>query len=182
MASTDRALVVVLCGCGRIGFDATTDGSVADADRDTVALTCTSVPPAEDFELAGQPCAAWGFPTMTGMTMVRNLGALEIALGTPTGNDFGGCTLNNYDLTRGAFAEVTSVLGGQNGYTNFAVNTPTGIGIQIEGFNGHIVVIGNGSNDVSQPYDAVAMRFLRLVPTGSLLHLGTSPDALHWTD
>jgi hypothetical protein len=120
--------------------------------------------------------------------MTRTNGALEITpSATPsTAKDFGGCNLSNYDMrAHDAFVEVTSVLDGNDAFTNIAYydddDDGSSTSIAVASDRMMHVIVADGS--VRQtPYDPVAMRFWRIHVDGTRLRLQVASNVCAWVD
>jgi hypothetical protein len=175
-----RSVAVYVCavsGC-RFGFEP------IPADADATTCSCTTFSPSDSFD-GGPACGPWGSSTTNGLDMTRTSGALAITpRATPaTATDFGGCTLSNYDMrAHDAFVEVTSVLDGDDAYTNIAYyyeSSSTGVAVASNGMM-HVIVADGSVRQ--RRYDPVAMRFWRIHVDGTRLRLQVAPDACAWVD
>jgi len=171
-----RAILLVLAGCGRIGFSApaaTVDGQsgepgeagVSDAS-DSMQADGTSVagcidPGDGDPFTSGTPCSLWGSMVMLQTALSESSGAL-LAIPTPTVADaHGGCTRIAAPITpAGVFAEISRPL--DNGDTELSAG---GFAMSIRSARMLALVEPGESSSPTVPYDLLAMRWLRLRPS-----------------
>src|ERR1700689_645172 len=102
-------LIAALAGCGRIGFDARSDGSLGDGG----VPTCNPIDRiSDDFEDGVQDPVLWGASYEAGATYAETGGDLVITPPTNvTGNAYAGYrTLRFYDLrAHRVIAEVAEI-------------------------------------------------------------------------
>jgi len=185
-ARMTRAILLVLAGCGRIGFGApaTTDGAGGDdGAHDSVttfdgsAVGCIDPGDGDPFT-SGTPCSKWG-AMVTEMTAVTESSGALLAIPTPTVTDaHGGCTRTATPLTdAGVFVEISRAL--DNGATELSAD---GFALSIRSQREVALVQPGESSSPTVPYDPLAMRWLRLRPSGGKVVFEYSPNGRDWTD
>ena len=187
-----RWAIVVLAGCGRIGFgdvgasadgnggvhDALDDGSIVPTGDGSTALGCISPGDGDPFN-SSTPCGGWGTQIMTQSCALSESGGMLLVLPTPTVvNARGGCRRTGAALTAaGVFVEISRVL--DQGNTEF-VAAAGGASFAMSISSNTIAFTQNG-DAMTRAYDPVAMRWLRMRPSGGKLVFETSRDAHTWT-
>ena len=161
-------------------IDARTDAAVdaaTDAPIDAAPVGCLDPGNGTTFP-NGPPCAGWGTPFGSNVTVQQVGGRLTV---TPAAGLVanGGCAHAAVPFAApGALVEVERTVEGANGRTRLELQG-TGWSIGAEG--GMMVARANDGVVAMVPYSALAMRFWRLRPAGTGVVYETSPDALGWT-
>jgi hypothetical protein len=187
-ARMTRTILLLLAGCGRIGFGApaTTDGAGAvdgahdasdaiTSDGDN-AIGCIDPGDGDPFT-SGTPCSKWGAMVMAQTSLTESSGAL-LAIPTPTvANAHGGCTRAAVPVTdAGVFVEISRGL--DNGDTELSAD---GFAMSIRSRHELALVEPGEPMSPTVPYDPIAMRWLRLRPSRGTLVFEYSPDGRDWT-
>lgn len=183
-------MLVALCGCGRLGFDAAaTDGTPGDsapgdgAPRDAPAdgaLACDGVTyraPSHDF--SGHGLDAYETFANSGTSFAEEDGVLKMRL--PVNNS--GAYTGVYVIERSAFLEVaatielvqapSSALGAQTG---FYIGSMAGhVGLRFD--SGTMDVIPSGP---TPDYDPIAHRWLRIREAGGVVSFEVRSTAGPW--
>ncbi|MFT3693446.1 MAG: hypothetical protein QM831_09930 [Kofleriaceae bacterium] len=184
--------LLVLCNCGRVGFDALDDGGhVIGGDDDAsmgsgsgsqanpvTANNCVSPGYGDDF-MEVFPCNAFGSPLVQNGSLNVNNGTMTL---TPNANNnvVIGCQRTGAVFGNpGAFVEVSQIL----------VAGQTRLGLSDA--NSHVYAIGVQSNAIAfaddagtmgtRAYDATGDRWWRIRPVGATVIAETSPDGKTWT-
>jgi hypothetical protein len=189
-ARMTRAILLVLAGCGRIGFGApaTIDGesgaaeagvhdASAEMSSDGASMVGCIDPGDGDPFTSGTPCSKWGSMVMLQTALTESSGAL-LAVPTPTVADaHGGCTRTAVPFTAaGVFVEISRPL--TNGDTELSAG---GFAMSIRSGQMLALVEPGESTSPTVPYDPFAMRWLRLRPSNGRVAFEYSPNGTAWT-
>jgi hypothetical protein len=187
-ARMTRAILLVLAGCGRIGFGApaTIDGEpetgeagVHDASDSMMSdgnsmFGCIDPGDGDPFT-SGTPCSLWGSMVMLQTALSESSGAL-LAIPTPTvANAHGGCTRVGAPITAaGVFAEISRPL--DKGDTELSAG---GFAMSIR--SAQMLAVVEPGESSSLPYNPLAMRWLRMRPSEGRLVFEYSSNGTAWT-
>lgn len=185
--------LVVLAGCGRIGFDVDdgeaggTGGEVGTSDESTAngdgGTGGTGLCPHTFCAFDGaNPCSCWGTPVTSFATIGESGGSLQI---TPAPNQMGAqgaCVRENVPFGAGGIiVEVSQVVTGTAGFTAVRLGDgPDSFQIAVEA---NRLVMKLGSAQGATVYNPAQMRFWRLRPLGTTsVKVQTSADGETWRD
>jgi hypothetical protein len=179
--------LVVIAGCGRIGFGDGTDTGVPGGDGSSP----DSITPIGDGMFSGCvdpgigdsftgliPCNPWGNPIVQNAGLNVSNGTLQVTPNANNANAKGGCTRASVPFgAAGVFVEVSQVT--PNATTYISLTGTSMLSILVSG--SEISPVESGSMMVPIiPYDPVAHRWWRIRPNGAHAIFEGSPDGRTW--
>lgn len=190
--------LLVLCACGRLGFDArpsdTSDGRTDDGDGDSlggdaaVPLTCNFAARLyDDFEDGVFSDAVWGHSyTNPGTSIGEAGGDLVLTPASSTAGVFVGLTSSRFYNMLGQrhVVEVTQIASGA-AVSGIQINPDTGDYVAIVHEGGQLKAVNrSGTYQVVDQitYVSAQHRYWSLREEGGLVHFETSPDAVTFND
>ncbi|MBA3457812.1 MAG: hypothetical protein H0T42_32315 [Deltaproteobacteria bacterium] len=186
-----RWLVALLvCGCGRVGFDSAggidgNPGPGGDVSGETTGSPCAPMlPVVDDFADGVTPCMPWGTMFESNGGQVRESGG-RLILDLPAAAT----------MTSGASCSGDTLLDlAQHMLVLEVVDAPIGLFVQLrasrmagtewvmQSANGRLI-FHDGSNELaSASYDRTAHRWWRLRATGLETIAEVAPDGITWTE
>jgi hypothetical protein len=173
------SIVVLLVGCGRIGFDAVAQDSALAGD----SPACTMPAVYDDF--MGATACAWGATHNVANSDVFG-GALHVTPPVPGTQVGSQCSDNTFAFDRGTFVEVPSVTTQATGYAEIQMFFATH-SVQLLYYvdTGTLELSDEATNRgglAKKRYDPVAMRWWALRPISTHQIVAQySADGLTWT-